>query len=225
MAHAFKIDVAHQAAIGQAVDAHVNHHSAGTHHLFCNEVGTAGGHHQNVRQNGELGQVTGLGVANTHGGVLLHEHQRHGLAHNVAGAHHHHVLPLDTNVLELQHFLHPKRGTRRKYGVAQHQATHVVEVKTVHILVDGDGSQHPAHIKMLGQRQLHQNAVHCGVGVEALNFCFYDSIGHTGLEGVHRRAQAHLRASLDLVGHIDFGGRIVAHNDHRQAWRDAPGLE
>src|SRR6185312_6518849 len=126
LAHSLEVNVADDAVVGQAVDAHIDHDGTALDHLRQDQVGFAGSHHQDVGQDGELGQVARLDVTDTHGGFALHEHECHRLADNVTGAHHHHVASLDLDVLVLQQLHHSVGSAGRKNGVADDQATDVV---------------------------------------------------------------------------------------------------
>ena len=78
-------------------------------------------------------QVARLLVTNDDRRILLHQHQRGGLADDVAGADHDHVATFDRNVLVLEDLLHAIRRARREHGVARDQAAHVVELSLIHI--------------------------------------------------------------------------------------------
>ncbi|MEJ0006430.1 MAG: hypothetical protein WDM77_08725 [Steroidobacteraceae bacterium] len=84
--HAFEVDITHDAAVGQTIDAHVDHDRARAHHLRHDQAGNAGRHHQDVGQHRELTQIAGLLVADAHRRLLLHEHECHRLADDIAGA-------------------------------------------------------------------------------------------------------------------------------------------
>jgi hypothetical protein len=59
--------------------------------------------------------------------------------------------------------------------------------------------------------------MHQGVGIEAQDLGLYRGIRRVGGERVDGGLQADLGAGLDLVGHVNLGRRIVAHDDHGQA--------
>ena len=102
----------------------------------------ASGDHQNVGEDGELCEVARLGMADAHGGVTLHQHQRHRLADDVAGADHDDILAFDLDAFVLQQLDDAIRRARRKHGVADDEAADIVEMEAIHILVGGNGLQH-----------------------------------------------------------------------------------
>ena len=80
---------------------------------------------------------------------------------------------------------------------------------------------HRLGINLFGQRQLHQNAMDAGVGIESLNFAQQLRLRHAGIKLQHERMHADVFAGEDFIFDIDLTGRIVAHQDHGQAWCDA----
>ena len=74
---------------------------------------------------------------------------------------------------------------------------------------------------MLGQRQLAEDAVDGGVGIELVHQCLQLLL--CGLLGqlVGLGVEAHLLAGAALVADVDLGGGVGAHDDHRQTGGDA----
>jgi hypothetical protein len=89
----------------------------------------------------------------------------------------------------------------------------------------GDGFDDLVVVDVLGQGQLHQDAVNAGVVVQRFDTCQQFGFGHGGVVLFQHRVEAHVFAGLDLVAHIDLGSLVVAHQNHGQAGRDALGLE
>ena len=90
-------------------------------------------------------------------------------------------------------------------------------MKAVDVLGRIDGQQHVRGVDVPGQRQLHQDAVHAGIGVEP-----GDQRQQLGLGGLLGQAMiearhAELGRHLALAAHIDLAGRIGADQDRRQA--------
>ncbi len=141
----FEIHITHQPAIRQAIDAHIDHDHTGLDHLRDDETGHAGRHHQDVGQHRELSQILGLLVADADRGVLLHQHQGHGFADDVAGTHHDHILPRDGDLLVFEQLLHAKRRAGWKNRIACYQATDVVEMETIDVLLHRDAFEHMRH--------------------------------------------------------------------------------
>ena len=80
-------------------------------------------------------------------------------------------------------------------------------------------------VDVCGQRQLDQDAVDAGVVVQRLDTGQQFGLGHRGIVLLQHRMKARVLAGLDLVAHIDLGGRVVADQDHGQAGRGAAGLQ
>src|SRR5581483_8740199 len=135
LAHALEVDVADELAVGQAVDADIDDHGAGLHHLRQDQIGHAGGDDQHVGEQRELREVTGRGVTDAYGRVALHQHQRHRLADDVAGADHDDVLPLDRNAFVLEQLHHAIGRAGREHGVADDEAADIIEVEAIDILL------------------------------------------------------------------------------------------
>ena len=93
-------------------------------------------------------------------------------------------------------------------------------MKAIDILVDGDAFDDPAHIDVRRQRQLHQDAVHRRIGIQARDQFEHLRFGRIGRQGMVEGLHAAFLASLDLVAHIDLRGRIHAHQNDRE-----PGLQ
>ena len=104
----------------------------------------------------------------------------------------------------------------RGAGPAGHQMADVHGMESVRVLIRRDGFQHAARVHLLRQRHLHQNAVDIGTPVEIGDHRqqFF------GGDGFRRRKllaeNADFGAGLDLAANVNFGSRIVAHQDHRQ---------
>ncbi len=148
-------------------------------------------------------QIAGLGVADAHRRLPLHEHQRHRLADDVASAHDDDIAAFDLNVLLLQKAHHSVGSARRKHRVADYQAADVVEMETIDVLVRGDGTQHAPHVDLWRQRQLHQDSMDVRIGVESLDRS-HQLVGIDGVRIVQTGgAHAHLGARLDLAADIN----------------------
>src|SRR5215470_7842703 len=94
-------------------------------------------------------------------------------------------------------------------------------MKAIDVLVRVNGAKHFASIDMSGQRQLHQNAVHGAIAIEAL-----DKRHQLGLRGGLRqamveRAHAAVQRHFLLGADIDFARRIVADQNHREPGDEA----
>jgi hypothetical protein len=108
-------------------------------------------------------------------------------------------------------------GTARFARIAEPVGVQGTSVRSpIHVLVGIDGVQNLLGVDMLGQRKLHQDAVHLRVGVEALHerqdLLLGGALGQLVLERLH----ANLDGLLGLVLHIDLAGRVLAHEHHRE---------
>ena len=215
--HALELHIPDDAAIGQAVDAHVDHHGAGAHHLRDDQARNTRRHHQNIGEHGEHAQIAGFLVADAHRRFLLHQHQRHGLADDVAGADDDDIAALDRDVLVLEDLLYAIRRAGRKHRVAGDQATDVVEVEAVDILVKVDALQHAVHVDLWWQRQLHQDAVDGRIGIERIDTAHQLILGGRHRQFDQLRTDTHELAGGHFVADVDLGGRIIADQDDGQA--------
>ena len=98
-------------------------------------------------------------------------------------------------------------------------------MEAIDILGRIDGQQDFVFVDMLGQRELHEDAVDAGVFVEAVDQGQQFGLGCGGREAIVRGVHADLLAGLFLGGDIGGAGRIASDQDHRQTGRDAAGLE
>ena len=81
----------------------------------------------------------------------------------------------------------------------------------------------PVRVEVLRQRQLHEDAVHRRIRVQPGNVAEQFGFGRFGRQACEKGADADLLARLDLVAHVHGRGRVVAHEDHREAGRVAGG--
>jgi hypothetical protein len=139
MYDAFEVDVSDERPILEGINTDANYHRAGAHHLRENEVRPSGGDYQNVGENCKLRQILSLRMANADGRFVLHQHQRHRCANDIAGADHNDILVFERDLLVFEQFQHAVGRARRKNRAADHQPADVVEMEAVDILVDGDG--------------------------------------------------------------------------------------
>src|SRR5437773_8969435 len=106
-----------------------------------------GGDDKNIGKDSELSEVPGLRMADGDGRIALHKHQGHRLADNVTGPNYDDICSLKLNLLMLEQFQHAIRSARRENGTTRHQRTHVIEMESIDILVDGDRMKDARNIK------------------------------------------------------------------------------
>ena len=94
-------------------------------------------------------------------------------------------------------------------------------METVHVFVWGDGIQHGIGVKVFGQRQLHEDAVHLRIGVEFGDFGKQRFLSGVGGQFVFEAGKTRFFGLDAFVAHIDFAGRVIADEDDGKAGLDA----
>ena len=98
-------------------------------------------------------------------------------------------------------------------------------MEAVHVLFRHNGGQRGSLVQVRGQGQLHQNAVDGRIGVQGAYLTLQRLLGgilrHADGHGMHAR----LFAADALVAHINLAGRVVPHQNHRQARGHTPLLQ
>ena len=120
-----------------------------------------------------------------------------------AGADHDNVLTLKRNVLVLEELQNAIGRARWKYRAADYEATDIVEVEAIDVLVRRYGVQDARHVEGCRQRQLNQNAVHGRIFVKLGNLG--DDLVLLDIARIveAQRADADIGAGADLVLDID----------------------
>ena len=90
-------------------------------------------------------------------------------------------------------------------------------METVHVFVRGDGIQHGIGVKVFGQRQLHEDAVHLRIGVEFGDFGKQRFLSGVGGQFVFEAGKTRFFGLDAFVAHIDFAGRVIADEDDGKA--------
>ncbi|MCY1365305.1 hypothetical protein D9M69_521450 [compost metagenome] len=158
-------------------------------------------------------------------GVLLQQHECHGLADDVAAPDHHRVFALELVADALQH-LHAAVGRAGpETGHAGHERACAGDVEAVDVLGRRDRLDDLLRLNVRGQRKLHQDAVDGGVGIECIHARKQCCLGHGGGPTLQHRVHAGVFTGLDLVAHVNLRGLVVANQDHGQPGCDAFGLE
>src|SRR5579872_5336819 len=196
-------------AVGDLINANINHGCAGLDEVACHHARTANGGDQNIGTAANRGQVFCFGMANGHGGVGVEQQHGYGLADDIAAANDDGFLSADRNVAALQNF-------HASGGRAGHQAralrgkvADVHGMEAVHVFGGIDGEENFLGVHVRGQRQLNQNSVNIVADVESVNQ--FEQLG--GGSGVRRRVllavNGNFFAGLHFAAHINFGGGIV----------------
>jgi hypothetical protein len=128
-----------------------------------------------------------------------------------------------------QHVLGQHDGADGRAGheriLSGRQFADVHHMKAVDVLCGRNSGQHLHGIDVLRQRQLNENAVNGGIIVELLDNRQNIGLGCFGRQLVLPRIHADFDRLLRLVGHIDLGGRVFAHQNDgeaRESARDLP---
>ena len=86
-------------------------------------------------------------------------------------------------------------------------------MQPVDVLARVDQVEHRLFVQPLRQGQLHEDAVHCRIGVELAHQLHELVLRRVGRQGVGHTFDSHLLGRLALVANVDLGGRIFA-NEH-----------
>ncbi|MDF3009544.1 MAG: hypothetical protein K0S03_340 [Burkholderiales bacterium] len=215
--HRVEVDVAGELAVGAAVDAHVDHAGTGFDHLAGNEFRPARGGNQYVGAAGDVFKVFRFRVADRHRRVLLQQQQRERLADDVGAADHYRAAARhrDAGMLEQAH--HAGRRAGHEPGRAGNEGAEVHGVEAVDVLGGRNQRKYARRIDVARQRQLHQDAVDCGIGIERLDSLQQFGLADRCLELEDLRLHPGFLAGERLVADVDARGRIVAGEDHGEA--------
>ena len=160
-------------------------------------------------------------MGNGDGAIFGQQQLRHGLADDVGAADDHGLEAIEF----AQRILGQHDGAHRRAGdqrlLTGRQLADVHDMEAIDVLGGIDGGQHLHRVDMLRKRQLHENAVAGGVAVELLDQRQHIGLGRFGGKPVLPRVHADFDGLLRLVGDIDSGGRILAHQHHREAGGEA----
>ena len=189
------------------------------------EFGHAYGGHDHVRGLDQSGQVLGAGMGHGHGGVLAHEQQGHGFAHDVAAAHDHGVGAVQVHAGAVKQLDAAVRGAGQEHAgrldvrvfLDGQEFAHVDGVESVHVFGGVDEIEHLVVAQALGQGELHEDAVYGVVVVE-----IFDQFVEIGLAGgggqlVLNGLDAALFACDALVAHVHLGCGVFADQNHGQS--------
>ena len=151
---------------GNAVDADVDHGRARLDPVLADHLRPADRRDQNVGAAADIGEILGLGMRDGHGGVLRQQQLRDRLADDVGAADHHGVHAGERGVHRLRQHDAAERRARHQRRQAAGKPPGIDRVKAVDVLGRVDRRDHLLGVDLLGQRQLHQDAVHRRIGIE-----------------------------------------------------------
>src|SRR6266487_262827 len=140
--HGGKIDIAHNASIGQRVDAHVDDDRSGLDHLIRHHPGTASCRYQHIRLARQSRQIRCARVADRHGRVFLQKHHTQRLSHHVAATDHHHSSSLKRRMRSLKNLHHRCRRRRQEAGQTEEEIPGTARTDAIDILTGSDRIGH-----------------------------------------------------------------------------------
>ena len=119
-----------------------------------------------------------------------------------------------------QHHQAAQRRTGHHAFLPRPQQAYVRDVEPVDILGRINRVDHQILVQMFGQRQLHQNPVDLGIGVQLLDQRQQFRFGRLHVQLVLDRFHANLDGHLALGADIDLAGRVLSHQHNRQTRRN-----
>ena len=197
----------------------------GANVIGCDHGGAADGGYQDVAFTADGGQVGSLGMADGDGGVFMEQHQRHGLADDIAASHDDGAHTGDLDFVTFQHLDNAGGCTRSRTGTSCSQVADVAGMETVDIFFGRNGQQDALGIDLRWQRHLHEDTVDLGPAIELVDdgeeFFRCDILGRR--EGF--AVDTEIVGCLDFVADVDLGGGIVTGQDDGETGRPLEGSE
>jgi hypothetical protein len=126
----------------------------------------------------------------------------------------------DRHVTPHQEFLDAQGRAGPRAGEAEGQAAEVDRVEAVGVLVGGDRHEDLAGVEVARQGQLHDVAVHGGIGVELRHQVEKLLPGGVGRQVVTERRHPHGGAGLVLTADVGVAARIVTDENRGQTGDD-----
>ena len=131
------------------------------------------------------------------------------------------LLTLGRNFVALKQTHHTKRCARCMPRKTTHEAAHAALSQTINIFLGRQQCKHRLCVKMLRQRQLHQNSVHRWVCCKSAHFCFNLFLCCIIFKMHANRNHSGLLCFLVLACHINMTW-LIATDQHRcqaHCWR------
>src|ERR1051326_4875511 len=124
-------------AVGNFIDANIDHGGAGLHKLFSHKASLADRRHKNVRLAGSIRDVPGLGVAycDRGRGVVIKQQHGYRLTHNVAPADDHGIAPFNGDVAAAKNLNHTCRSARHQPRALGGKIADVYGMKSVTVFL------------------------------------------------------------------------------------------
>ena len=195
------------------VDADIDDRGAGFDPIAVHHFGPSGGDHQDIGGAAFIGEIAGARVRHGDGAVLAHQELRHWLADQVGPSQHQCFLAFERAQRALEQDQAAERGTGDDAIEPGHEPAGIDDVKAVDIFIRIDRIDDNHGINVIGERQLDQDPMYRGIGIER---------GERGqqviLFGVGRQFDigghhARLLCRLAFVADIDGAGGVVTNQD------------
>ena len=154
------------------------------------------------------GSVTRIG--------LLHHQHGHRFTHDVATTQDDTFLAFCVDVVALQQFEDAVWRGRHVAGQANGETSHIDGVETVHVLTVVNSFDYFLFGDVLGQGELHDEAVHVGIVVQFTYLGQQFFFGHVGFVANETRFETAYFAGFYFSSYICFATTIVSHQDSGQ---------
>ena len=214
-----EIHVAHDSAV-YGCDARVEDNRAGLDHLRRNQVGASCADDEDISGARDLCQILRVGVGDSHGRVLAHEHERGGLAADIAAPDHDRVATSRCNACLLQYGQDDIGGGGDEAGEAEQEIARVARAEAVHILLRAQDIGDDALPDVRWQRQKEHDAIRVSIIVEGSHLRLQFLLLELEWVGQGSATQADLAAGAYQLAAIHLRRRVVSHDHLRQI---APG--
>src|SRR5579872_1407239 len=116
------------------IDASIEDDCARLYHVGCNETWTSNTDHQHIGTACDSGEIGRVGVANSHGGILTHQHECARLTANVAASNNHGIKASDRQSGVTQHGQNHIGSRGYETGKAKQKIPRVTRSKPIHVL-------------------------------------------------------------------------------------------
>ena len=112
-------------------------------------------------------QIRSARMADRHGCVAIQQQHGDGNAHDVAATNHNRVLSRDLHTVPIEQLdaALGSAGHEQRLTALHGQLTDVEGMETIHVLLDGDGTEDSLLVDVLGERELDEDSVYTVVSV------------------------------------------------------------
>jgi hypothetical protein len=122
---------------------------------------------------------------------------------------------------EHQHAACGRAGHERIRGIAGRKLADVNVMKAIDVLRRCDRLRYPLFVQVIGQRQLHENAVDTLILIERRDEIEHVLLGHVDGQRVPDRMEAASFRRALLVSYVYLARRVLTDDDHCKARLDA----